>query len=271
MRTLTILISLTCSVATAFAHGPLDESLARTSGSIESAGATYAALVQRAELHRVRNEYALALADLERAEQLAPESQIWFFRGRVQLDAGQAASAEQAFRRYTAAKPDDPLGYAFRARALVAMGRNQAAVGVYSAALARAPRVQFFFEQARAQVRAGDTLAALRGLDRGRAQLGLSTPLELYAVELELSKGRVDAALLRLTRIEAHAKRKAPWQLRRGQILTRAGRVEEAREALLGGLEALQQARRSRRRTASNDKLRAEFEAALAELPEPAS
>ena len=112
---------------------------------------------------------------------------------------------------------------------------------------------------------------ALRGLDRAREQLGLSTPLELYAVDLELSEGRFDAALMRLARIEAHAKRKAPWRLRRGRILERAGRIEEARVALRSALEELQRPRQGRRSAAANQKLRAEIESALEQLPEPAS
>jgi predicted Zn-dependent protease len=107
---------------------------------------------------------------------------------------------------------------------------------------------------------------AIRGLDAGIARLGDPVALELYAIDLELRRGRTDAALARLDRIARRSPRKEAWLAQRGGILERAGRMEEAREAYKGARGAIGVLPPSRRSTRATARLEMEIAAALARL-----
>ena len=102
--------------------------------------------------------------------------------------------------------------------------------------------------------------------DAGLERLGQPVTLQLYAIELELTRGRHDAALARLDRIAAQANRQETWLVRRGEILESAGRVEEARVAYSAALEAIKTLPASRRANRAVKTLQDEAEAALNRL-----
>ena len=212
-------------------------------------------------------DFGSALTALDRVAELAPaRAEIWFYRGRVHLDSGDPGTAAKAFSRFCELDPDHALGHAYLARALVAAGSASAAVDAFTTSLALSPQVQFFYERARLQAEQGEIGAALDGLDDARRQLGLSIQLELYAVELELSRSRPGAALRRLERIEEHARLKAHWKLMQGEILERGGRPERA--ALLYGaaLEEIRSPVRNSRRAEFRRELEQKLEAGLVRL-----
>ena len=110
------------------------------------------------------------------------------------------------------------------------------------------PIPAYYLERARAFAAAGGDYVdqALRGLDEGVGQLGPIPALTSYAIELEVRRGRYDAALTRLDRVST-SEQGASWLTRRAGILERAGRAAEAREAyaeLLRRLERLPARRR---------------------------
>ena len=85
----------------------------------------------------------------------------------------------------------------------------------------------------------GDGLTrALHSLDEGIVRLGPIVTLELEAIEVELRLNRYDAALARVDRISAQTPRKDSWLARRGAILERAGRLDEAHAAYRAALDA---------------------------------
>jgi predicted negative regulator of RcsB-dependent stress response len=79
----------------------------------------------------------------------------------------------------------------------------------------------------------------LRGLDEGIDKLGPLVTLQLYAIELELRRRQWAGALSRLDLIAAQSERKEQWLARRGEILTLAGRHEQARAAFASALNAI--------------------------------
>jgi len=95
------------------------------------------------------------------------------------------------------------------------------------------PTPEYYLERAKALEAVGETHIgeALRGIDEGIDKLGPLVTLQLYAIDLEVNRQHFNAALERLDVI-------APWLRperhlqRRGEVLLRAGRVEEAQPRL---------------------------------------
>ncbi len=79
-------------------------------------------------------------------------------------------------------------------------------------------------------------------------RLGAIVTLDVMAIELELAALRYDHALARVDRLATQGGRPEAWLARRGQIMERAGRREEARAAYRAALTALDSVPPSRRR-----------------------
>jgi tetratricopeptide (TPR) repeat protein len=237
------------------AHGDIAVQIRDVSEKIRRQTNDAGLYLKRGELYRVIHQWDLALADYDRAAQLDPAiAAVDLARGRSMLEAGRAVSALSALDRFLSRAPHHGEGRIFRARALVALQRNGEAAAEYTRGLATLPRPQpeHYLERARAQVAAGNTAAAVGGLDEGIQRLAPGATLQLEAIELELARKRWDAALARLDRVAALSPRKDPWLARRGEILERAGRRAEALStyrAALAALESLPPSRRSARAT----------------------
>lgn len=81
--------------------------------------------------------------------------------------------------------------------------------------------------------------ATIHGLDQGMRHLGPLVSLQHYAISLELQRNQYNAALVRLDQIAAKSSRKETWLLRRAEIMAKAGRNNEAMDALNNALAAL--------------------------------
>src|SRR5439155_22460749 len=111
----------------------------------------------------------------------------------------------------------------------------------------------------------------VRGLDAGVDKLGPVVTLQLYAIELELQRGRYDAALARLDTIAAQSVRQETWLARRGEILERAGRADSARATYATALTTLDTLPPSARRVGAMTELRTRVCAALTRLGSPSA
>ncbi len=270
----TSLCALLLFPSVAAAHQPVEATIARATADIEENPGDARLYLKRGELHRVRDEHALAEADYARAAALDPDdAQVDFYRGRLFLDAGQPAKAEAALSRFIARIPDDATARMLRARALVKLDRPQDAVDEYTAAIGLhgGAGPDLYLERAQALAGLGDAQleAALRGLDEGLSKLGPVVTLELYAIELEEKRGHFDAALARLDRITQRSPRKDPWLARRGQLLEQAGRPAEAREAYEQALNAISELPDARRTTAATADSQARLRVSVARLARP--
>ena len=95
-------------------------------------------------------------------------------------------------------------------------------------------------------------------LDDGMQRLGPVVALAMLAIEIETQQGRVDAALARLDRLAERSPRQATWLNRRGEILERAGRREEARASYARVLAELDTLPVHRRRSPAMRQLEAQ-------------
>jgi tetratricopeptide (TPR) repeat protein len=217
-------------------HGELDEQIARVTARIRAEAPQGELFLVRARLEREHGDHELALADLDRAAGLAVAApMVELERGRVFVAAGRYALAEEALDRCLGARPDDVDALLLRARARARCGRPALAVADFDRALelAPSPRPDDYLARADAAAAVAPTGAehCLAGIERGIARLGPAVALVMRAVELEVELGRTDAALARLDALVRAAPRAEAWVAKRAEILSAAGRVDEARAA----------------------------------------
>ena len=226
------------------AHGDLHNQIADLDRRIVAAPNDAALVLRRAELRRIHREWAAADVDYARVLALEPRHpEAAWLRARAALEAGNAAAALAQRERYLAQHPDHPGARLTRARALVASARSPEAVADFALAVEKLPQPEpdHFLEWAEAQRAAGLPPAAqLATIDRGLRRLGPVPALEALALEIEIGTGRFDDALARLDRQAAAAARKEALLFRRGQVLERAGRRDEALGAYRASLEAIE-------------------------------
>jgi tetratricopeptide (TPR) repeat protein len=231
-------------------------------------------LLERGELHRVRQEFVAALSDYEAAERLAPRMDaVWLARGRALLESDLAGPARQAFDEFLLRKPEHANGHLLRARAWLAEGEPTRAVADFdrSIFLAAEPRPDVFAERAAVLDALGDHERALAGLDEGIRRLGPIPSLHLPALATELKLGRFDAALRRVDGLMAEAGRKESWLARRAEILAQAGRAAAAAEAWGATLAAITALPERFRTLPATEELAARARAALVQLSEHSS
>ena len=253
------------------AHGDLHERIAALTKQIHGAPTNAELYLKRGELHRAHRDWKLALADYDRATALRPDLDVVdFARGLTFLASGASEPAITALDRFLLKHPAHAEALLTRARTQAKLGRHEAAAEDFTRAIAQTttPRPEYYLERAQALAALGDARIddALRGLDEGIKTLGPVVTLQLYAIDFELRKNRHDAGLARLDQIAAQATRKETWLARRGDILERAGRRGEARQAYATALAALDLIPTSRRSTKAVGELESRLRAALARL-----
>lgn len=249
-------------------HGDISHQIAALTRRIAREPANAGLHLARGELFRALEDHDAALRDYASAARLDPGmAAVDLCRGRLLLEAGRPEEARRFLERFLRRMPDHVEGRVTLARALVRLGHVRLAAESFTRAIAKAPRPrpEYFLERARALAAEGDEHleSALRGLDEGIVALGPLLVLQLPAIEIELSRNRIDAALARLDTILLQAERKERWLTRRGEILERVGRCEEAREAYASALAALESLPPSRRGARAMRELEARLRAAI--------
>lgn len=236
------------------AHDEPHKEIERLSREIEWHTTDAELYLARAGLHRMEGHWEAALADFDRAAELDPlNSTIDFHRGRVFLEAGDPEPARENLDRFLAQHPNHVQGLMTRARTLRQLDEPLLAARDYSHALAQIsdPGPVLFLERAEALAAAGDEYldVAIEGLDGGIEQLGLVVTLHSKAIDLELRAQRYDSALDRIDQILSTMPRKERWLARRGEVLERAGLVDEALAAYAMTLAAIDDLPRRQRET----------------------
>jgi predicted Zn-dependent protease len=221
----------------------LHEQIADLTAQIKREPKNASLYLKRGELHRIHRDWDSAFADYGRAEQLNPRlDEVNFGRGRAYLEAGKPEQAKTSLDRFLIAKPGHVEALVTRARVLIRLNQAIAAASDFSGAIGQLakPKPEYYIERAQALVAGGRHEEALNGIDEGVKKLGPIVTLQLFAIDLELSSKRYDAALSRLEQIAAQSPRKESWLARRGEILILAQRKDEARQAFKAALAAIE-------------------------------
>ncbi|MGH8533350.1 MAG: tetratricopeptide repeat protein [Gammaproteobacteria bacterium] len=253
---LSVAISMSSSLPV-LAHGDTHERIESLTEQLNQEPSNAQLYLERGVLYREHRNWRAALEDFERAEQLEPErADIELSRGVTLLEAGKPELAKEALDNFLVSNPDHPEALMARARTQARLGNHVAAAADYTRVIALRPTPDAYLERARALVAAGDDHLdeALQSLDEGVSVLGSVVTLDQFAIDLELKRSRYDGALARLDRLAAAADRPEAWLTQRGEILEKAGMIDEARQAFsqaLAALENLPPYRRNNRATSA--------------------
>jgi predicted Zn-dependent protease len=255
----------------AIAHGGFELRIAEADRAVSTYPAAPRHRLARAELHRRHGDFSAALRDLEQARELAPDlHSVEFFRGLVYLDSDRPEKAEATLRRFLELEPEHPAGHEARARALLRLERPLDAAREYDLVIAQqpVPIPEYYLERARAFAAAGDKYLdeAVRGLDDGIASIGPVVTLERAAIDLDVRRGAIEAALARLERIIEQSTRRETWRAMRGELLMRLGRAEEARQSFDTALAELRELPPERRGSFAMSRLETRIQKNMAGL-----
>ncbi len=240
MPRISVFAALFAIAVSAHGHPGMEAALVRLNERIAREPADPQLYLERGELYADGRDWISAEANYLRAAELQPRLPgLKRAQGALALATGRIADAQRHCDQALALDPRDADALALRARASAAAGRRAAAHADLTAALnlAGVPRPELFLERAALASSPSD---AIRGLDDGLARLGSVLVLELRALELEESSGRLEAALVRLDRLAKASERPEPWLKRRGDDLFRLGRDHEARSAYAAALRAIE-------------------------------
>lgn len=250
MRSTLLSLVLMLCAAQARAHGDLHDQIRALTVELRAHPRDATRYHKRGELHRAHGEHAQALADYARAESRDPALQVVHLsRGRVLLEAGDAARAQKSLSRFLELQPGHSEAMLLRARAWAKLGQHADAERDFAALLSSVadPLPDLFLERAANLQAAGDVAAALAVLEEGLRRLGSLVVLEDATLDHELQLGRIDAALGRLDRLLASAPRKETLLARKAAVLEAADRREQAaavRAQALAAIDALPEAKR---------------------------
>jgi predicted Zn-dependent protease len=221
------------------AHPEIEDALIRLATQIAATPNEASLYLARGELYAKHAEWPLAEANFLRAAELSPHlPRLDIARGSLALATGHPDEACVLLTRALAVAPADPEVRILRGRALALQKMRPAALADYDVALRGipAPSPELFLERA---ALFDSPEEALQSLDEGISRLGPVVSLHLRALEIEISLGRTDEALVRIDRLAATSERRELWLKRRGDLLSSAGRPAEARAAYRAALAAI--------------------------------
>ncbi len=227
----------------AFGHADLLALIDIVTKQIEADQKNANLYLRRGELYRAHADWKLAEGDYDRVAQLDPKlNTVDFCRGRLCFESGENGRARALLDKFLAGQPDHVEALLTRARLFVKLGEPKAAAADFTRAITHTaePMPEHFLERAQAQGEYGEIEAALRGLDEGLKRFGPLVGIQLYAIELECTRKHFDEALGRLETISTRAERKERWLVKRGEILTLAGRRDEAKRSFNAALAAIE-------------------------------
>ena|GEM_PF-847394 len=228
----TALLCLLPAVSTAHGtHGQLMEVVNR---KIETSPDDANLWYQRGFLNLEHEDPDQALADLEKAESLAPgKLPTLLLKGQALELSGKLPEARSSLDAHILRFPDHGRGYSSRARVLLKLGMREEALVDYRTALSKTPDAEpdLVQEAATALAASDHDDEALAVLESGLKRLGEIPSLMLKALEFELKSGRFESALCRVEAMKKSAPRPEPWMAKRAKLLDKAGRADESRAA----------------------------------------
>ena len=260
-----LLLSLEARVC---AHGDFHAQIETLDQQIKNNPSDAELYLKRGELHRVHEDFALALKDFDAVCRLRPDlDQVHYCRGQALLQSGAADSAAAALNRFLEKHSSHDGALICRARARVILKQYLQAADDFSLALRVNPKnPELYLEKADALKFAGNVTAAVAVLDAGIAEMGHLVVLELRAADLQLSMKEFDAAIVRIDKLAEQSPRKESWLERRGNVLRQAGRTTEAHDAYLAALAEIEKLAETQRQTGFTRDLEKRLRTQLANL-----
>jgi len=220
-------------------HTELSLDIERISGKLRNDPDRVDLLVRRGQLFRRDGHPLASMADLNRAGRLAPDRwDIVFERAMTMVSLGRDEQADWELTRCLKMHPSLAIGYAERGKIKARSGRKAAAVADLNEAIGIKPSVDWVLLRGRLQEEAGQLDAAAMEYRDAMQRLNEPVLIRLALVRVEVARKHFEAALAWIDPALEGASIKTEWYLRRGDVLTAAGRLAEARGDLDRALKA---------------------------------
>lgn len=187
--------------------------------------------VKRGATYSNEGQYELALADLLKAESLGEAHLAAFELGVLHHRMGSFDLARSHFDTYLEHFPNHALSLEHRARMLRDAGDYEASLADFRAyfELREQPNPGNYISVAKMLSEKKEGIeAALGMLDEGMERLGVIPHLQDYAIDLELRRKNVAAAIHRLQSLEGMLGESPDWCVDMGELLLLADRAPEA-------------------------------------------
>jgi len=238
------------------AHPGHDAQLEAINKALAAAPEEQALYLQRGNIHVEIGHYSEALQDFNRARELGPEERVDLAESVMHYRKGDRATATRLVDKHISRFPNDPGGYEHRALIARADGNHAQALADLRRyfALRERPNPGLYVSAARMLQEDGRIADAIEVLDLGMEQLGTIPQLQRYAIELELERSKLEAAIVRTESLRSPLKDSASWKLDMADLLLAAGRNSEAATLLLEAREQLQSQRATPARKALEDR-----------------
>jgi tetratricopeptide (TPR) repeat protein len=227
--------------------------------------------LDRGELYREDRNWDAAEADYSQAAKLGLSiDSVDFCRAQLQADLSHWDAAKTILDSVLSRSPDNGQAILSRAHLLVRVGQPKAALTDFKRGfnLVPEPPAGCFLECAQTLVAEGQTARAFDVLDAGIRKHGPMSALQVYAVDLEMSRTNTAGALARLLTIIDHADRKERWLIRRGEIQFASGKTTEARQSYEEALTAIRHLPSVLQRSPPTLALQSQINMALARIAE---
>lgn len=219
-----------CMAVPVIAHPGLHHDIDRVSTALAAQPRRADLYLERGFLHRLNDEPAKALADLEQAATLDPAlPNLALHRGLTLSALRRDPQAEVELTKAVADPGAPAAAWMERGKVRERLGRLAAAAGDYAAAIRLDPQPDAYLLHGRlleALGRSEDAAACYRD---GLSRLGGAVALRLELIGVETRAKRYDAALEQIDLAMRSSGNKVDWLLRRGDVNAAAGRPDVAR------------------------------------------
>ena len=214
------------------AHPGVDEALRHYDRLIEQSPRDQALYVQRGIVYSNDGQYAEAVADFRRAEELGDPLRVSFDLGVLHYRMGDFPAARRYFDAWLQRFPDHAPGLEYRARLRRDAGDHDGSIADFRRVFALVPRPNpgDYLSVAQMLESRGEAgvVEALGVLDQANARLGITPQVQRKAIALELRLGQPDRAIERLRALEPTLGDSPDWKVEMGELLLSAGRAEQA-------------------------------------------
>ncbi len=221
-------------VGSAFGHGAYHDVVTAIQAELHVHPGDTALRYKLAEAHVGHDDWRACLKQIKLVERLAPGVYpTGYLRGLALHLAGKDEAAKEALNDFLTKNPDHVDALATRGRVLVKLGFPLDAVMDFQKAvkLADSPNTEWIVDLALVLSDSGKPTEASRAIDEGIMTAGDVPSLLECALEIETAAGLWDSALGRMEGLQKLAPCPEPWMAKRAELMTRAGRADDARAA----------------------------------------
>ena len=225
---LSTVLAVTCPPAST--HPGTEQTLHHLDQLISTQPQQQALYLQRAWLLYLDGQLEYATADVSIAEKLGNPTEASFMRGALSAAESAPIPAIHHYNQYLQLHPGNLTAIKARAEAERDAFRYTAALDDYQFFLANNPYPApgHFLAAAGIAQLSGNSELALALIDQGIDKIGLTPPLQQYAVELELGRRHFQAAIQRWQALATAMNSGPLWRMQMAELYFAAGALDQA-------------------------------------------